>query len=186
MLQMLREQVEAQFAADARTRQRWIGFIGLTVAVGLAYFLAARLSLHLLTKSGVAVFWPAAGISSGILIALGRDARWPVAVGTIAATIAANLLGDRNIWSSSYFALCDAGEALFVAWMIQRYFDSHFDLGRLSRVLGFLASAIVGTVASGIAGTVGYKLFHSTNESIWSTWQHWFASDVVGIITVAP
>jgi PAS domain S-box-containing protein len=186
MLQVPCEQVQGQLTADLRTGKRWIGLVWLTVAVGLAYFLAARLSLHLLTKPGVAVFWPAAGISSGILIALGRPARWPVAVGTIAATTVANLLGDRNVWSSSYFALCDAGEALFVAWMIQRYFGPHFDLGAPSRVLGFLASAIVGTSASGVAGTVGYKLFHSPNEPLWVTWQHWFASDLVGIITVAP
>jgi PAS domain S-box-containing protein len=186
MLQMLREQVQGQLTADVGIRRRWIGMLQLAIVVGAAYFLAARLSLLLLTKPGVAVFWPAAGISAGILIALGRHARWAVAVGTIAATIAANLMGDRNIWSSSYFALCDAGEALFVAWMIQRYFGSHFDLGRLSQVLGFLASAVVGSAASGAAATVGYKLFHSPNEPLWTTWQHWFASDVVGIVTVAP
>ena len=65
---------------------------GLAVAVGIGYFLAARLSLFLLAKpDGVAVFWPAAGISSGILIAFGREVRWPVAIGTMAATIVANL-----------------------------------------------------------------------------------------------
>lgn len=186
MLQMPREQVQGQFTADARSRQRWVGVVGLSVAVALSYFLAARLSLLLLTDTGVALFWPAAGISSGILIALGRTARWPVAVGTIAATTLANLLGDRNVWSSSYFALCDAGEALFVAWMIQRSFGSHFDLRTLGRTLGFFGSAIVATAASGIAATVGYKLLHSPSESVWVTLQHWFASDLIGIITVAP
>jgi hypothetical protein len=29
-------------------------------------------------------------------------------------------------------------------------------------------------------------LFHSPTAPIWTTWQHWFASDAVGIITVAP
>ena len=41
------------------------------VAVALAYFVAARLSL-LLLAADVAVFWPAAGISAGTLIALGE------------------------------------------------------------------------------------------------------------------
>ncbi len=68
------------------------------VGVALAYFVAARLSLALLEPiDGVAVFWPAAGVASGILIALGPAARWTVVVGVIAATIVANLLGDRNI-----------------------------------------------------------------------------------------
>jgi len=65
----------------------------LAAAVGLAYFLAAQMSLGLLIKpDGVAVFWPAAGISSGVLIALGPKARWPVALGAIAAGIANDLL----------------------------------------------------------------------------------------------
>ena len=102
---------------------RWAGLIVLTVAVGVAYFLAARLSLALLTKpEGVAVFWPAAGVAAGVLIALGPRARWPVVVGTMAATIVANLFGDRNLWSAALFALCNAGEAVLTAWLIERYF----------------------------------------------------------------
>ena len=44
-------------------------------AVGLVYFLAARLGLALLsTPSDVAVFWPASGIAVGILVLSGRPA----------------------------------------------------------------------------------------------------------------
>ena len=165
----------------------WVASIGLAVAVGIAYFLAARLSLYLLTKpDGVAVFWPAAGVSSGVLIALGRDARWPVAVGTMVATIVANLTGDRNVWSAFAFALCNAGEALLTAWLIERYFGSNFSLDRLRHVLGLVAAAIVGASASGVVATVAYKLLHSPAAPALITWQHWFASDALGIITVAP
>jgi two-component sensor histidine kinase/integral membrane sensor domain MASE1 len=161
--------------------------IGLTVAVGIACFFAAQLSLELLAEAdGVARFWPAAGVSSGVLIAFGRDARLPVASGVIVATIVANLMGDRNIWSATSFAFCDAGEALLTAWLIERYFGTPFSLDRLHNVLGLVAAAVVATAASGIGATVAYKSFHSPTASIWSTWQHWFASDIVGIITVAP
>ena len=92
---------------------RWPGKIGLAAAVGVAYFLAARLGLGLLLEpDGVAVFWPAAGISSGILIALGPHSRWPVAAGVMAATIPANLMGDRNLPAAIAFGLCNAAEAL--------------------------------------------------------------------------
>src|SRR5262245_8793576 len=122
MLHRLREQVQRQLPRAANPTQRWVGWIGLAIAVGIGYFLAARLSLFLLTKpDGVAVFWPAAGISAGVLIALGRDARWPVAIGTMVATIVANLTGDRSVWSAFSFALCNAGEALLIAWLIERY-----------------------------------------------------------------
>ncbi len=167
--------------------RRWVGSIGLAAAVGIAYFLAARLSLALLTKpEGVAVFWPASGVAAGVLIALGPRARWPVVVGTMAATIAANLLGDRNLWGSILFALCNAGEAVLTAWFIQHYFGAGFRLGKLRNVLGLVAAAAIGTAASGIGGTVGFKLFHNADAPLLTTWQHWFASDGLGIITVAP
>jgi signal transduction histidine kinase len=166
---------------------RWIGAMGLAVAVGIVYFLAARLSLALLTKpEGVAVFWPAAGVSAGVLIALGSRARWPVVAGTMVATIVANLFGDRNLWSAVLFALCNAGEALLTAWLIGHYFGPDFRLNKLRNVLGLAAAAFMGTAVSGIGGAIAYKLFHSTTTPILSTWQHWLASDGLGIVAVAP
>jgi PAS domain S-box-containing protein len=178
-------QVEQVFSADPVRRR--VGAAGLAVAVGIAYFLAARLGLALLTKpDGVAVFWPAAGVASGVLIALGPRARLPVAAGAIAATVIANLLGDRNVSSAIVFALCNAGEALLVAGMIEFYFGSSFNFDRLRNVLGFLVAATVGAVVSGIGGTAGYALFHSSTASVPTIWYHWFASDALGIITTAP
>jgi len=101
----------------------WVGSIGLTIAVAVTYFLAARLRLALLTEpDGVAVFWPAAGIAAGLLIALGRGAQLPVALGVMAATVAANLMGDRNFGAAIFFALCNAGEATIIAWLIEYHF----------------------------------------------------------------
>src|SRR6202040_263978 len=77
-------QVHRPRSASADETKRWLGWIGLAIAVGVAYFLSARLSLALLTKpDGVAVFWPASGVAAGVLIALGPGARLPVTAGTI-------------------------------------------------------------------------------------------------------
>src|SRR4030088_803003 len=120
MPQDFAQQIRHRLFAAVDAPPRWLGAGALALAVGIAYFLAARLSLALLTKpEGVAVFWPAAGVSAGVLIALGSRARWPVVVGTMAATIAANLFGDRNLWSAVLFALCNAGEAVLSAWLIE-------------------------------------------------------------------
>ena len=184
---MQNRQAQVQRLPDAGLTQQWGRSIGLAVAVGVAYFLAARLSLLLLTKpDGVAVFWPASGVAAGVLIALGPRARWPVAAGAMVATIVANVLGDRGLSSALVFALCNAGEALLTGWLIERYFGSGFSLDRLSHVLGLVAAAVVATTVSGIGGTVGFLYFHSSTSSILTTWQHWFASDALGIITVAP
>ena len=183
----LLEHRQHQLSAVDALSGRWVTSIGLAAAVGLAYFLAAKLSLRLLIQpGGVAVFWPAAGVSSGALIALGSRARWPVALGTMAATIAANLMGDRSISASTAFALCNAAEALITAGLIQRYFGTSFRLDQLRQVLGLLAAAVVGTLISGIGGAVAFKLFHSSTVPMLTTWRQWFASDGLGIVAVAP
>src|SRR5271166_5280700 len=142
-----------------------------TAGVALAYFLTARFSLALLEPvDGVAVFWPAAGVASGILIALGSAARWPVVVGVVAATIAANLLGDRDIWNSVSSAVANAGEAVIVAGLIHRFCGSPFELNELQRVLALFAATVVGTSLSGIAGTVGFVLFQGAAASPLVIW----------------
>ena len=176
-----------RLSAGAELPRRWVRQSGLTVAVGFAYFFAAQLSLGLLTKpDGVAVFWPAAGVSAGVLIALGRSARAPVALGAMVATVVANLMGDRTIWAAAAFAVCNAVEALLTAWLIERYVGPRFTLGRLRHVLALLAAAMVATAVSGVGGTAAYIFLHNSTAPIITTWQHWFASDAVGIITVAP
>ena len=162
----------------------WHGGVALFVAI--AYFLAARLGLHLLTEfEGVAVFWPASGIAAGVLIALGRTARAPVAIGVVVATFAANLLGDRNLWSSICSSLCNAGETLLVGWLIERWFGQSFRFDGLHRVLGFLAAATIATATAAVGGAVTMDLFH-TDAPLLSIWRVWFLSDGLGIVTVAP
>jgi PAS domain S-box-containing protein len=165
----------------------WVRSVGVAVAVGVAYFLLARLSLALLTNpDGVAVFWPAAGVSSGLLIGLGRTARIPIVIATVVATIMANMLGDRNLASAIVFATCNAAEAVIVAAVVERLSGSFNPLVRLRRVLGLLAAVLIGTAAAGVGGTLGYIWFHRSAAAALTTWQHWFASDAIGIIAVAP
>jgi PAS domain S-box-containing protein len=187
MLQVPRKQARSRPVDKLSRGQRWLASARLAVAIFVAYFLAARLGLILQTQpDGVAVFWPAAGVSSGILIALGRNVRCPVAIGVVAATFVANLTSDRTVWSSSAFALCNAGEALLIAWLIERYVSRDFTLTQMRHVAGFLAAVIVGAAISGVGGAVAYRLLHSPDVPALITWRHWFTADTIGIITVAP
>ncbi len=181
---------EGVWAAVRESKARpppWATSVVAAVAVAIAYFLSARLSLALLEKpDGVAAFWPAAGVASGALIVAGSAARWPVILGVMAATILANLLGDRNVWSSIVFAVANAGEAAIVAGLIERWYGSLFELDTLRRVLGLFAATIAGTVVSGILGTIGFVWFHGATASVPIVWLHWFVSDALGTLTVAP
>ena len=169
--------------ADDLTR-RWAAGIGFAAAIGLAYSLVAYVSGLLVVPEGVAVFWPAAGISSGILIAVGSLARWPMAAGVTVGTLAMHLIQGDPLRVGAALGLCNAAEALIVAGLIARYFGAGFSLERLRYVLGLLAAAVAGTVVSGIGGAITYELWRGA--SFLTTWQVWFASDVIGVVIVAP
>ena len=77
-------------AADRFRRQA--RSIALALAVGVLFFLTAKLGLGLPSSSGfVAVFWPAMGFGVGVLIGLGPSERWPVLAAITVANFLANL-----------------------------------------------------------------------------------------------
>jgi len=164
----------------------WIAALGAAAGVAIAYYLAARLGLALLASpSDVAVFWPASGLAAGILI-LSNRRRWPaIAIGIIAGTVAANLMSDRNLLTSLLKGLCNAGEALLVATLIERWFGRPFAFVDLRHALGFATAACLGAVASALGGAATMTVFHSA-APYWDVWRAWFLSDGVGIVMVAP
>src|SRR6516164_2530548 len=176
-----------QHSAAADLTRQWVGGIGLAALVGFGYFLAAAFSVRLvLEPEGVAVFWPAAGLSSGLLIALGPRARWPVLAGVIVATTATHLIIKDPLGAGIAFGLCNGAEALITAGLIHHYFAPDFNLTRLRNVIGLFAAGVAGTSVSGIGGAVTYRLLRGPSATVLETWQHWFASDAIGIIAVAP
>jgi len=178
---------QRQRTVDSNFTRRWTPRIGLAAAIGLAYFLAAFLSYHLaLQPEGLAVFWPASGVSSGLLIALGPRARWPVVSGVIVAVVADHLIMSDPLRVGIAFALSDAAETLIIAGLIEHYFGAEFSLDRLRHVLGMLGAAVIGTCVSGIGGVAASVLLQPPTVPILTIWHHWVASNTIGFIAVAP
>jgi PAS domain S-box-containing protein len=165
--------------------QSWLGVVGPFVVVGIAYFLAARVGVLLGVSQGVPIFWPAAGIAVGAFITLGPNARLPVAVAVVAATIASGMLIGRSLSLTITFAFFNTGEALLTAWLIERWFGCAFTLETVRQVLGFVvASAVSEAIAASGAGIVVHFLEPTTSSA--HAWRLWFASCSLGIFTVAP
>jgi len=103
--------------------------MGLAVAVGIAYVLAARLGRALLTDAeGLAVFWLGAGVAVGILIAFGGWARVAVVTGVIGASLAMNLPVRFA------FAICNATETVLAVGLIEHWCGPTFRLDKLRHV----------------------------------------------------
>jgi signal transduction histidine kinase len=113
MLQMGHDQ---RSTGDNPTRQ-WVRNIGIAAAVGLVYFLVARLSQGLLREPyRVAAFsWLPAGISSGAMIALDPRARWFVAAGVMVANALANLTTHVSVQETFVYAAGNTAEPLVVS-----------------------------------------------------------------------
>src|SRR5215831_1301057 len=163
----------------------WLEFAKLAVGVGVVYFLAARLSFVLRVEPGVVVFWPAAGIAAGALIALGPRSRLPVAIAAFAATVAHNLMVGRNPWLTVAFSVVSAGHPMLMAWLIGRWFEGTFKLEDVWRALGFFAATAIGAAIAAAGATVAITLVDPTVSPLY-IWCVWFASSSLGIVTVAP
>jgi integral membrane sensor domain MASE1 len=59
-------------------------------------------------------------------------------------------------------------------------------LNELRKVLALFAATVAGASLSGIVGTTGFVLFHGSTSSPPVIWLHWFSSDAIGNIAVAP
>jgi PAS domain S-box-containing protein len=163
-----------------------VRILGAAVAIAGAYFLAARLGLALRSEpSDVAVFWPAAGIAAGIATISGPRTRAALVIGVLAGTIAADLTRDESLLTTLSSGLCDAGEAVLVAWLLERWFGRPFSFSDLRRLAGFLAAAALATAACAMGGAAIMTRVH-TAAPYWDVWQAWFLSDWVGIVVVAP
>src|SRR2546429_5240136 len=117
--QRFREQVQRRMFAVRASEKSWGRAIGLTVITAVAYFLVARTGLTLLKAEGVAVIWPELGLAVGSLIALGSDARAPVATGICVGIIAARLRVGGDFWLAIALAFCNTGGSLLTARLIE-------------------------------------------------------------------
>ena len=164
----------------------WRATLGWAGALTIVYFLAAQLGLALLSEpSDVATFWPASGIAAGILLVSGRRACPALLIGVVVGTVAANLMGDRSLLTSIFKGFCNAGEAVLMAWLLDRWFGRAFTFGDLRQVVGFLAAAGLATATSALGGAATMTLLHTAAPFL-DAWRAWFLSDGVGIVVVAP
>jgi PAS domain S-box-containing protein len=186
MPSLLRHSWHGRSPASHSWQQRhedWRRAAALAIAVGIACFLATWLGRALRVQAGVAIFSPASGIAVGALIALGPRIRLPIAVAVAIAAVASSLAIGRSPWLAIALGFINAGQAVLIAWLIERWFGD-FKLDDVPRVLGFLAASAIGAAV----GATGAALAKGLVEPIefLHVWRLWFAARFLGTLTVAP
>jgi len=154
------------------------------VAVALAYWAVARLSLNLALVNGqVAPIWPPTGIALVAFLILGRG-MWPaVAIGAFAVNLP---LGPSPL-GAAIIALGDTLAPLASSELLRRAgYHRRLDRMRdavaivgLGGLLGMTISATVGSSVLALSGAI--PMSHLA-----STWAVWWSGDAMGVLLVAP
>jgi PAS domain S-box-containing protein len=160
-------------------------WLGGAMAIGIAYFLAARFGLALTPHAGLAFFWPAAGIATGALIVFGPASRLPVALGVAFASIASSLTVGRSPLLAIMLVVPNAGQGLLTAWLVERWFGAGFKLEDVRQVLGFLAASAIAVSIGATWAAVAIGLVEPTVFPL-QVWRVWFSAGLLGLVTVAP
>jgi PAS domain S-box-containing protein len=176
--------VERYLVLPNSTGSSWIATLGAAGSIAVAYFLAARLGLALRPlPAHMAVFWPATGIATGILIIAGRRAGLAVVLGVMAGSVAAIVLNQRGFLASIFLGASNVGEVVLLAWLLSRWCDRPLAFRDLREVLGFLSAAGIAAAISGIGGAATLAFYVAPYQVVWETW---VPSHAVGIVVVAP
>lgn len=162
------------------------------VAVAIAYYGAARLGLMLAYPgTNASPLWLATGIALSAILLRGNR-MWPgVALGAFIANFqqlaGLGLSIPASLAASLSTSTGNTLEALFGAYLIQRYTGTRYPFGRSVDVLSFIAfGALVSTTVSATIGTATICLSLSAWSNVVSIWLTWWLGDAAGAIVVVP
>ncbi|UUY03794.1 diguanylate cyclase [Svornostia abyssi] len=160
---------------------------GLLVALGAAYVALSLAVWQLADPTETsAPWWPAAGLTLGVLCRV-RRADWPAVLAVVfAADVAADLIQGAAFVTSLGWATANTVEPLLGALAMGRVFrDQTPNIESPTNVLRFFGvAALAGTpVAALIGGTTSALTY---DLDLVETWRLWYIGDVIGILLVAP
>ena len=152
--------------------------------LGLSYWLAAVLSLHLaLVRGQVTPIWPPTGIALVGILVLGRRV-WPA---IFLGALAVNLPLGPSPPAVAFIAAGNTLAPLVSAELLARA-GFRLELDRLRDALAIIVlGALIGMTISATIGTSVLILFGSMPLSnVAGTWSVWWTGDAMGVLLVAP
>jgi PAS domain S-box-containing protein len=174
-------------AAPAAVRHR--SPVLTAVAVGLGYFVLARLALQFVAEAAeVAAIWPANGLTLGAMIVARRRRDWGwLLLATVVANVAANIMGGRPPAMSVTFALVNVAELLAAAAGLASTFGRAIRFATVGEVVGFALVACVGAAGTAaLLGAAAVAALGPGTTEFWHAWRVWAVVDALGLLVVTP
>src|SRR5438132_819063 len=159
--------------------------LGVTLGVGVVYFLAGKLGLaYAIVHANATPVWPPTGIALAAVLLLGRGI-WPA---IFAGAFAVNLTTAGSVLSSLGIAAGNTLEALVGAFLVERFAGGVAAFERAQDIFKFVALA--GLVSTTVSATLGVTTLALTGNARWADfgpiWLTWWLGDAAGDIVVAP
>jgi signal transduction histidine kinase/integral membrane sensor domain MASE1 len=159
--------------------------IGISVAVAIAYVIAARLGFRFaFVAEQVTTVWAPTGIGLAALLLWGPSLWLAIWIGAFAA----NAGSTAPLWTAAAVATGNTLEAMAGAWLLTHVAGFDPKLRRLRDVVVLiLAGAAVSTAVS---ATIGVSTLCVAGVQPWDRfdqlWRDWWLGDAVGALIVAP
>lgn len=153
---------------------------GIAAIMFVAFGALAQITFEI-SESGVPAFFPAAGLSLGVLMILPRS-RWPAAlIGVAAAEIVGDLIRGINPWMAVVLAAANVLEPLIAAALLLSIRGRPWSpLSVQYMVAAMAASCAVSAIA-------GASVIVMSGSMTWTAgYASWWAGDFVGQLVVAP
>src|SRR6266404_4412119 len=159
--------------------------LGVTLGVGVVYFLAGKLGLaYAIVHANATPVWPPTGIALAAVLLLGRGI-WPA---IFAGAFAVNLTTAGSVLSSLGIAAGNTLEALVGAFLVERFAGGVAAFERAQDIFKFVALA--GLVSTTVSATIGVTTLALTGNARWANfapiWVTWWLGDAAGDVVVVP
>ncbi len=158
----------------------------LLVIVAVLYLALAQASIWLNDPVQLgAAFWPAAGVSLGLLLLLDRR-MWPwILGGVVVAEVAGDLVRGYAPGAIAFWAAGNVVEPLVGALLIRRFTSRNGSLTPLRALIGFLLGGVlVGPLVGATIGSMGTIVFLGLAPAL--VWPKYVVGDALGVLVVAP
>jgi signal transduction histidine kinase len=132
--------------------------------------------------AGIAVVWPAAGLTFAALVNAPRRQWWCILLAAIAANAVGNWTLSLPLPTSLILCAANASESLLAASLLRRLVPGRLALDRVRQVFSILVAGAVGAAISGGLAAIGLYLHSGTSLAAVSA--GWFISDFLGIVLV--
>lgn len=151
------------------------------IATGVAYFLIATATLHLVNQSdNIAIIWPASGLLLATLLMRGENAAYPYIATAALGSFAANFIDSGQVGRSAVYTLANMIEPLAIAWILKVKLQYGLSFSRPRHLTWFSIAAVIGCMLS---ATIVSAIMSANSFAFWFSW---FSTDVLGVLIVTP